>query len=318
VSASRTSRLLVRLYPAGWRERYGDELEALIVESSDGRRVPWRVRLDVMRAGARERLRAAKLNGDGTPGDQVRGGVLWVLCAWALFVVGLLGMEKFAEHWRETTPIGDRGVPSAASAVVVSAALVAGALVLMGVGFALPAVTAFLRAGGWAEIRRRLLSAGRLTGVAVAATAALVIWAGDLTPRQRDGHDVAYGIAFVVSALLVVACLAGWTAAAVATARRVRLSPRALRIEACIAIATTVAMAVMTGAGVVWWVAIAQAAPWFLAGRPAGQTGSALAAQMVVATVLMASASALAVAGSVRAIRAARNLAPGARPTSVP
>jgi hypothetical protein len=41
VSGSRASGLL-RLYPAAWRARYGEELQALLVESSAGGRVPWR------------------------------------------------------------------------------------------------------------------------------------------------------------------------------------------------------------------------------------------------------------------------------------
>jgi hypothetical protein len=304
VSAARTIDLLLRAYPARWRERYGEELESLIVESSDGERVPWRVRLDVVRAGVRERMRAAGLSGDAAPPEQVRGGVLLVLCAWALFVVAGLGVQKFSEHWQAATPASGRGVPSAAFGALLAAAIVAGLLVLAGVGSAMPALARLLRHGGWPEIRRHVISAGLLTVVAVAATAALVIWAGDLSARQRDGHDAAYAIAFAGWALLAITCLAAWTAAGVVTARRLQLSSSLLRVEARIAVAAAVAMALMTAATVVWWGAMAHSAPWFLAGHAAGRTGSPLAAQMVTATALMVIASALAVAGAGRAIRA--------------
>lgn len=86
MSAARTTARLLRFYPRSWRDRYGEELAQVIVESS-GEHVPWQVCLDVVRAGCRERLRASGLSGDGAPHDQIRGGALLVLCAWALFVI---------------------------------------------------------------------------------------------------------------------------------------------------------------------------------------------------------------------------------------
>ena len=100
VSAAQTSSRLVRLYPKRWRERYGQEMEALIVESSGGHRVSWRMRVDVARGAGREQLRSAGLADSGAPGDQVRAGVLLVLCAWALFVVGGIAVQKFSSIGR--------------------------------------------------------------------------------------------------------------------------------------------------------------------------------------------------------------------------
>jgi hypothetical protein len=60
----------------------------------------------------------------------------------------------------------------------------------------------------------------------------------------------------------------------VATARRLRLRAATLRVEAWLADAVTVAMAVMTVATVVWRAALANAAPWFLAGKPVGSSAS--------------------------------------------
>jgi hypothetical protein len=47
---------------------------------------------------------------------------------------------------------------------------------------------------------------------------------------------------------LIVACRFAWTAAAVATARRLQLPERTLRREARLAVAVTAAMVVMTAA----------------------------------------------------------------------
>jgi hypothetical protein len=49
--------LLLRLYPARWRERYGDELRALVVDTG----LSPRVALDLISAAARERQRSAAL-----------------------------------------------------------------------------------------------------------------------------------------------------------------------------------------------------------------------------------------------------------------
>jgi hypothetical protein len=219
VSASRTSARLLRLYPPQWRARYGEELEALIVEASGPDRMARRVRTDVALEAGRARLRAAGLVGDGAPGDRVRGGALLALCAWALFVVGGLAVQKFSEHWQDAMPTGSRTLPSTAFDGLV----VASVLVLAGIGTAIPSLAAYLRGGGWPTIRRRVMTAAVVTLIAGATTVALVVWAHGLTGRQRTGHDVAYEIGFVLWALVAVACLFAWTAAAVATARRLAL-----------------------------------------------------------------------------------------------
>ena len=308
MSASRTAGLLLRMYPPAWRARYGEELEALIVESSGGEWVPWRVRADVARAGARERLRAAGLAGDSAPGDRVRGGVLLTLCAWALFVIGGVGVQKFSEHWQDVTPAASRGLPSAAFAGLVIVAGVGSAFVLAAIGLALPSLATFLRGGGWPQVRRPVLAAAALTGVAGAATVALLLWARGLTARQRDGLDAAYGTAFVAWAGLMAVCLFAWTGAAVAAARRLELPAATLRAHAWIACAVTVAMGVMTAGTAIWWAALADAAPWFLAGRPVGSSASGLAPQLLCATGLMLVACLLGATGAQRALRALPSL----------
>jgi hypothetical protein len=54
----RLNRLL-RWYPRGWRERYGEEFLALVEDTLDGGRPGWRLHLGVIRAGLRERGRRA-------------------------------------------------------------------------------------------------------------------------------------------------------------------------------------------------------------------------------------------------------------------
>ena len=53
------SHLILRLYPAPWRARYGEELAALLAETGAGPRT-W---IDLARAGLRERMRAVRNGG---------------------------------------------------------------------------------------------------------------------------------------------------------------------------------------------------------------------------------------------------------------
>lgn len=313
MSAARTSARLVRCYPRAWRDRYGPELEALIVESSGGERVSWATRIDVVAGGGRERLRAGGLATGGVPpAERVRAGALVVLCAWAVFVVAGAAVQKLSEQWQDAIPAARRALASGAFHGLVLGALVASVLVLVGIAAALPAVVAFLRAGGWPAIRRRVAVATGLTVVTAVGTAALVVWAHALPARARNGHDLAYGIAASGCALAVVGSLLAWTAAAVAAARRLRLSPATLALEARLAAAVTLAMGAMTAATAIWWAALAHAAPWFLAGRPVGAAASPLAPTLLVAAALMLAATSVAGAGATHATRAARRVAGGA------
>lgn len=299
MSAARTTTRLLRLYPVGWRERYGEELVELIVQTSgEGSGVPLRTQVDVALAGARERLRATGVHGDGALETQVRGGILLVLCAWALMVLAGFAVQRASEHWQSLTPPGSRSVPGAAFTALVVAAALGAVAVLSGIGLALPALRAFLRDGGWPAIRRRVLTATALTGLAIAATAGLVAWAHGLTGAQRDGHDATYAVAFVAWALLLAATLTAWTAAAVSTAHRLALPAATLRVETRLACAVATAMPAATAATAVWWTAVADAAPRFGA---TAQLSGALAA-MALATLLGA-------AGARRAVLAGRTMA---------
>jgi hypothetical protein len=301
VSAARTSERLLRFYPPAWRRRYGEELEALIVESSEGGRVSLRTRLDIVLAGGRERIRSAGLEPGGSPAERVRASVLLVLCAWALFVVGGMIVGKFSEHWQDPVPAMGGSVSSVAFTVLLAAACCGSAFVLAGVAAAVPNFVRYLKRGGWRRARLPL-GAAALAGVTlVAATAALVAWAGSLGSVQREGGDTAYSIAFVAWGLLVAGTVATWAAAAVALAKEVELRDRMLRFEAWLSVGATVAMATITVATIVWWVALASAAPWSFSGHTAGTGGSKLAPQLLIAAAIMVVASLL-------GARAARHL----------
>ena len=302
MSAPRTASRLLCFYPPRWRARYGEELEALVVDMSDGRRVPWRTRADVIWAGGRERLRAAGFSGHGTPDAGARAGASLVLWAWALFVFAGATVAKASEHWQQALPSGGHTVATTAFDVLIGAAVSASALVLVGIALAAPGLQALIREGGWAGLRRRIRAAGVATLVLVAATVGLKLWAGGLSPHQRAGADTAYALAFTGWALLALGVLLAWTSAAVRTERQLRLRDRFLRAQVRLATGVATAMAAMTVATAVWWVAVAERAPAALTGSRDAHVSAAVP-QLVLATILMLLATALAGLGARRANR---------------
>jgi hypothetical protein len=311
MSASRTAGRLVRCYPRRWQARYGEELEALIVDMSGGRRVPWRVRADVVTGGGRERLRAAGLGDLGSPEARVRSGLVVVLWAWALFVLGGAIVQKSSEHWQQAMPTASRAPATVAFGGLTAVAVAAGVLVLAAIALAIPSLLVFLREGGWPQIRRRVLHAGLMTLIVLAATVALVVWAHSVSPRGRDGHDTAYVLGFVAWALLAAAGLFAWTAAAATTARCLSLRPATLRTQARLAMAVSGAMGVMTAATATWWVAVAHVTPAALTGGSTGASASALVPQLVLAGVLMLLATSLGAVGARQAAAALPALVDG-------
>jgi hypothetical protein len=301
MTGSRTIGRLLSCYPSGWRDRYGEELEALILDMTDGRRVPWRVRADVVSGALRERLRASGLAGGGSAPTRVRGGSVLVMWAWALFILGGAIVGKSTEHGQSATPAGaGNGAAAAAFDVLIGGAVLTGVLVLAGIGLALPSMLGWLRDGGGRQIRGSIVTATWLSAAVVVATVGLVAWAHALSAHARNGHDGAYAIVLLAWAVLCAVALLAWTSAAARTARHLTLTPRALRWQARLACAAAVGMAVIAAATLVWWVVVADAAPGALTGGPDGGHPSAIVAQLVVAIVFMLSATTLGAIGSRR------------------
>jgi hypothetical protein len=307
-----TTRRLLRLYPRAWRARYGDELEALILESSGGRPVPWRTRVDVALAAGREHLHELRARGGRSPHERARAGALRTLWGWMLFVCAGVAVQKLSEHWQDSVPTGSRALPAAAFSGLVAGAAVGSALVLAGFVVLIPSLCAFVRSGGLSGIRRSLARSRLATLLTAAAGLAVGVWAHRLTSYQRNGHDPAYGAAFVACGLLAALCLASWVATASAVARRLELSSGVLRLEAAAATALAVAMAAMTASTVVWWRAAASAAPATLAGGSRGDhSSSGLPGLLAVAVVLMLVATTLGATGARGALSASAGLPRG-------
>ncbi len=280
----------------------------MVRQSSRGR-VAWSVRGDLLRAGVTERLRSWGLGGgENDPTAQAKAGALLVLCAWALAVIAGLALQKSSEHWQGSVPAPGRALPSGAFQTLLIAALAAGALVIVGGACALPRLVGLLREGGWVQIRRPLIRALLVSGLTILATVGLIVWAHRLDAPQRNGHAPAYALGFVFVGLLVIASVASWTAAAVATIRRLEISVHLLELEVAIAVLMSAAMATMTVATLIWWATLAIGTPG-APHEPAGGTGTfVLQPQLLAAMLAMVVAGGLACWGAVRALRAVPQL----------
>src|SRR4051812_14253231 len=138
----------------------------------------------------------------------------------------------------------------------------------------------------------------------IVSTVAVIGWAQSLRSAERNGDSGAYAAGVTCWAVLLIACLASWTTLAVAVGRRLELSTRVLRFDALLAAGVAVSMVTMTAATATWWASLARSAPWFLAGQTIGASGTPLAPQLLVATILMLVATLAATAGAYRAVRA--------------
>ncbi len=173
---------LLRWYPRAWRERYGEELLALIQDTVEDGRPTWRLRLGVAWGGLRERGHQA--------GRVVRASVKWrtVLDRWSLFVTGLV---------LATVPVAVTGPPpqargwqAAAADGMLAAVAMTGVVVLVSGLTALPALIRFLRAGGWPKVRRRVVWAAGATVVAGGVLAGLSVASGSRSLAQQDASWV--------------------------------------------------------------------------------------------------------------------------------
>lgn len=279
---------LLRWYPDSWRERYGEELVALIEDGLGDQPPTSKLKVSIARAGLRERVHQTGLIGDHpSPAERTRAGSLLVLCAWTAFVLAGASFSKASEHFAQAMPAASRTLPQDAFNVIAALGVIGAALVVLGALAALPAFVRFVRSGGWSFIGRHVLRATALTVVTVGAVIPLSLWAHHLNAFQRNGGDGIYSGAFGIWALFVAATLAQWTAAGVAAARRIDLARRVLYLEAVLAFTVAGAMAVMTVSTALWWGAMAKNAPWFLQGTATGSKPSPFNTQLLLTMALM-------------------------------
>ncbi len=305
-----TSDPRLRWYPRSWRARYGEELIALLDDEYEGH-LPARVRFGLATGGLGQRARQSGLIGDSAPAAQgVRAGALVVLAAWVAFAIAGVSFAKLSEHFDEALPhdMSAHHLTDLAFTVLQTVAGLASVLVVFGAVLALPASMRYLRAGGWPSVRGHFLRALACSGLTVAVTVPLIVWAHHLAPHQRNDGLHVYGTLFLIWAALIVTTLTSWTVVAIVVGSRVEFSKAILTAEAILAVVIAVAMVSMVGATAVWWSAMAKDAPAFLNASPGGVPGSPWDVWLVATVALMVLAMGAAAAGVVREARVWRGM----------
>jgi hypothetical protein len=241
---------LLRWYPRAWRERYGEELLALIQDTLDaGDRPGWRMWLSVAWGGLRERVHQARRAVWASRTDG--WATIWLasqVCTW--FPENLSLSPAAAWGWRGA---------AAYDAILATAALI-GAVVMASGLTALPALARFLEAGGWPLIRRQVAWAAGTGAAAAAALAGLVVVsAGHSSARL----DISWAYLAGQTATGLVLAVAIWVGAvtAAAIAGHLTFTPQVRTAQLILgAVAQGTVLAVIS-VFAFWW-SVSQAPGW--------------------------------------------------------
>jgi len=248
---------LLRWYPRAWRERYGEELLALIQDTVDDGRPTWRLRLSVAWGGLRER--GLQVRRAGTAAVK-RAPSRYLMVVPAGLVLGNLPWNLKASlppsrAWQATAALGAlAGVMAFTGVCVLAGGLVAG-----------PAFVAFLWAGGWPKIRRRIAWAAGATVAAGGGLAGLVLGQSSMSTAQLS-QSWAYGIGVAATSLALVVALGLWASAAAATAKHLKLATWARAAQVLLAALTMTAALAIVPANLFWLAAIQSSLGWLAVG----------------------------------------------------
>lgn len=249
---------LLRWYPRAWRERYGEELLALIQDTLDEGRPTWRLRLGVIWGGMRERGHQA--------GHAVRAAVKRWAGAGNRPLILTVGLVVASIPWNLKALPQARGWQATAALAVLAGILAfTGVCVLASALVVAPAFLAFLREGGWPKIRRRVAWAAGATVAAGGALAGLVLGQRSMSFAQLS-QSWAYFIGVAATGLALVVALGLWASAAAATAKHLKLAPRARAAQLLLAAVTLTAALVIVSANIFWLAAIQSSLAWLVVG----------------------------------------------------
>jgi len=251
---------LLRWYPRAWRQRYGEEFLAMVEDGLDGQRPTWRLTMSVAWAGLRQRGRALV---SGRTLSRGAHGIDSVLGRWWASWAAAYTLATLPATVEASAPDGRAWQVTAALAALVAVIALTGLAVLAGGLVAFPAFGRFLRAGGWAAIRRRVAWAAGATVVAGGALAGLVLGYRSQTYAQLNVSLAYFG--WVTGTSLALVCAVGlWTSAAKATARQLDLSPRERSSEAVLGALTLNGASVMFYSYCILFAAAQSSVPWLL------------------------------------------------------
>ena len=289
----------LKWYPRTWRDRYGADFEQFLEDRYGDGPLPLSARLSMVRSGSLEHLRSGGIVGSSAdPDTRVRGASLLVLCAWGVFIVAGSAFAKYTEHWPLATPPVDRWISATGMAAVQAAAAV-GVLILVVAGLAcLPAFVQFIRSEGWRALWPLIRPMTVSVIAAGAVSVGILAWNNHVGPSTATPWGLR--IAGALAGLVVIAALAVSYATLIAFVYRLRISTRVTRILGVLAVAMTLALAVIFAGALTWWISTALHAPWFFGSLIPRSPTSPAPLPMIVLGLMMLSGLVLAGIGSLR------------------
>jgi hypothetical protein len=232
---------LLRWYPRAWRERYGEELLALIQDNLQEGRSAWRLVFGVIWGGLGERGRQARRAATASFKTARSDKGSTILLAGLICGFGLDSLTTASSAARPWQAV-------ALDALLATVALT-GALVLADGLVAFPALVRFLRAGGWPKIRRRVGWAAGMTAVAVGGL--VFVWGSDWQDQRNVSWANLAGL--LVTSLTAMGAIGLWSATATATARHLTLAPRVRAAQLMLGAVLPTAVSAMIATCALWW-----------------------------------------------------------------
>jgi hypothetical protein len=246
---SRVRAGLVRMYPAEWRKRYGDELLDLL----ETRRLTPPTIVSTLRGAWDAHARLTEVT--GVRRDRARIVTIsasTIAAAWAVFALAAAGVAKSTEDTPFTAASRSHDLISVTRGSMSAVFALSTAIVVMGViPVAGAAIVQFVRRRDWRGLG--------LAGVPVLAAAAVVVvgWLAGQAPA-RPVHGAANVIVASTLAALVLFAVSTSLAAGSAALRRVRLGAWSLRLltYAGAAAAATMSLGLLVGGayGLAVWI----------------------------------------------------------------
>ena len=300
-------RVALSLYPRRWRDRYGDEFAALLIDTTAAS--SWPARIGFMAEAGSWALDAHLHSALGTGGrlmpDRIRRAVATVACAVIAFIIAGFGFAKMIEDPAYAMAGRQHATVGASLDILRGAAVVAGLAILAG---ALPLA--------WTVIRQAIAGhRGDLIRLLLVPPAAVIGWLAVVQiivafyrhPQAHSAANIAVvALIMILGAAAAVAC--AW--ATVAILRRADLAPGLLRPEVIPMAVLSACMAVVTGADLSWGLAI-RSADGTLFHSDNGLLATPMPPSWIAGVLVLGAVTAVTAASTVRAARELGRPAPG-------
>lgn len=296
----RLGLLALGLYPLAFRRRYGEEMRALLNDSSPGVRGV----ADLLRGALVAHVRApSSVAGAVAPDDQVRASASAVLACWVAFAAAGLGFYKTTEDAPFASSGNAHVLLGGTHLMVQVLALLGSAAVLLGLT---PLVLAALaRARRDPALRRMVATPLVALALMVLVSVALIVWVHAQAPVHPSGRARAALVLWLTTGLVCAAVI-------VVGARRALFATAVQRIWLIVAMvcaaAATAAMLVIALAIATYAVALPLDAHGLAVSANGPVAGVSTAASLVAQALVMIFAAALASITAWRGLRAARQL----------